>query len=147
MVNVSSVAALYPHPSLMAYGMSKVALERLTVDAASQLAADGIAVNCFRIDLAVASEGFVANTPGADHWEWEPPRWRPRASLDGRASPPLFGSAGVDVRPAPARGHHGDAGRPPGDHGAAGRAYRRPGGVTGSAFAEPYPDEPTGCRP
>ncbi len=71
-VNVSSVAALYPHPSLMAYGMSKVALERLTVDAASQLAADSIAVNCFRIDLAVASEGFVANTPGADHSDWEP---------------------------------------------------------------------------
>jgi NAD(P)-dependent dehydrogenase (short-subunit alcohol dehydrogenase family) len=71
-VNVSSVAALYPHPSLMAYGMSKVALERLTVDAASQLAADGIAVNCFRIDLPVASEGFVANTPGADHTDWEP---------------------------------------------------------------------------
>ena len=71
-VNVSSVAALYPHPGLMAYGMSKVALERLTVDAASQLAADGIAVNCFRIDLAVASEGFVANTPGADHSDWEP---------------------------------------------------------------------------
>jgi len=71
-VNVSSVAALYPHPSLMAYGMSKIALERMTVDAASQLAADGIAVNCFRIDLAVASEGFVANTPGADHSGWEP---------------------------------------------------------------------------
>ena len=71
-VNVSSVAALYPHPSLMAYGMSKVALERMTVDAASQLADDSIAVNCFRIDLAVASEGFVANTPGADHSDWEP---------------------------------------------------------------------------
>jgi citronellol/citronellal dehydrogenase len=71
-VNVSSVAALYPHPSLMAYGMSKVALERMTVDAASQLAHDQIAVNCFRIDVAVASEGFVANTPGADHSGWEP---------------------------------------------------------------------------
>ena len=71
-VNVSSVAALYPHPSLMAYGMSKIALERMTVDVASQLADDGIAVNCFRIDLAVASEGFVANTPGADHSNWEP---------------------------------------------------------------------------
>jgi citronellol/citronellal dehydrogenase len=71
-VNVSSVAALYPHPSLMAYGMSKIALERMTVDAASQLAGAGIAVNCFRIDLAVASEGFVANTPGADHSNWEP---------------------------------------------------------------------------
>jgi NAD(P)-dependent dehydrogenase (short-subunit alcohol dehydrogenase family) len=71
-VNVSSVAALYPHPSLMAYGMSKIALERMTVDVASQLAPDGIAVNCFRIDLPVASEGFVANTPGADHSNWEP---------------------------------------------------------------------------
>jgi NAD(P)-dependent dehydrogenase (short-subunit alcohol dehydrogenase family) len=71
-VNVSSVAALYPHPSILAYGISKIGLERLTVDAASQLAASNIAVNCFRIDIAVASEGFVANTPGADHSNWEP---------------------------------------------------------------------------
>ncbi len=71
-VNVSSVAALHPYPSLMAYGMSKIALERLTVDAAAQLAGSGIAVNCFRIDVPVASEGFVANTPGADHSNWEP---------------------------------------------------------------------------
>ena len=71
-VNVSSVAALHPYPSLMAYGMSKIALERLTVDAAAQLASSGISVNCFRIDVPVASEGFVANTPGADHSNWEP---------------------------------------------------------------------------
>jgi NAD(P)-dependent dehydrogenase (short-subunit alcohol dehydrogenase family) len=71
-VNVSSVAALFPHASLMAYGISKIGLERLTVDAAVQLAKDGIAVNCFRIDLPVASEGFVANTPGIDHSAWEP---------------------------------------------------------------------------
>jgi len=71
-INVSSVAALYPHSSLMAYGMSKIGLERLTVDAAAQLAPSGIAVNCFRIDIPVASEGFVANTPGVDHSNWEP---------------------------------------------------------------------------
>ena len=71
-LNVSSVAALYPHPGLMSYGMSKVALERLTVDAAMQLQPDGIAVNCFRIDVPVASEGFVANTPGVDRSTWEP---------------------------------------------------------------------------
>jgi citronellol/citronellal dehydrogenase len=71
-INVSSVAALYPHAGLMAYGISKVGLERLTVDAALQLAPSKIAVNCFRIDIAVASEGFVANTPGADHSDWEP---------------------------------------------------------------------------
>jgi citronellol/citronellal dehydrogenase len=71
-INVSSEAALYPHPSLLAYGISKIGLERLTVDAARQLAASHISVNCFRIDIAVASEGFVANTPGADHSAWEP---------------------------------------------------------------------------
>jgi citronellol/citronellal dehydrogenase len=71
-LNVSSVAALLPVPGLMSYGVSKVALERMTVDLARQLQGDAIAVNCFRIDLAVASEGFVANTPGVDRSTWEP---------------------------------------------------------------------------
>lgn len=71
-LNVSSVAALLPIPGLMSYGVSKIALERLTVDLARQLQGDAIAVNCFRIDLPVASEGFVANTPGADRSSWEP---------------------------------------------------------------------------
>jgi citronellol/citronellal dehydrogenase len=71
-LNVSSVAALVPFPGLMSYGISKVGLERLTVDLARQLQGIGIAVNCFRIDLPVASEGFVANTPGVDRSTWEP---------------------------------------------------------------------------
>jgi NAD(P)-dependent dehydrogenase (short-subunit alcohol dehydrogenase family) len=71
-VNVSSLAALLSVPGMAAYGMSKVALEHLTVDAARELRDDGITVNCFRIDVAVASEGFVANAPDADHTTWEP---------------------------------------------------------------------------
>ena len=71
-INVSSVAALYPHDALMSYGISKIALERFTVDVARQLAPFEIAVNCFRIDVPVASEGFVANTPGQDRSTWEP---------------------------------------------------------------------------
>lgn len=71
-LNVSSVAALVPYPGLMSYGVSKIALERLTVDLARQLQRDDIAVNCFRIDLPVASEGFIANTPGMDRTTWEP---------------------------------------------------------------------------
>jgi NAD(P)-dependent dehydrogenase (short-subunit alcohol dehydrogenase family) len=71
-VNVSSAAALYPHAGLMAYGIAKIGLERLTLDAAKQLQRDRIAVNCFRIDVPVASEGFVANTPGLDRSDWEP---------------------------------------------------------------------------
>lgn len=71
-LNVSSVAALYPYRGMLSYGMSKAALERLTVGSAQELASDSIAVNCFRIDVPVASEGFVANTPGLDRRDWEP---------------------------------------------------------------------------
>ena len=71
-LNVSSLAALNYFPSLMAYGMAKAAMEHMTISAAHQLAADGIAVNTFRIDVPVASEGFVANMPGADISDWEP---------------------------------------------------------------------------
>jgi NAD(P)-dependent dehydrogenase (short-subunit alcohol dehydrogenase family) len=71
-VNVSSAAALIPVEGLMAYGMSKLALEHLTLDAARELHAQGTNVNCFRIDVPVASEGFLANAPGADHDTWEP---------------------------------------------------------------------------
>jgi NAD(P)-dependent dehydrogenase (short-subunit alcohol dehydrogenase family) len=71
-VNVSSLAALLPIPQMLSYGTSKIALEHLTLDAARALHPKNIAVNCFRIDIGVASEGFVANTPGADHSNWEP---------------------------------------------------------------------------
>jgi len=71
-INVSSAAGLHPFPGLMAYGMSKAAMERMTVDAARQLGPYGIAVNTFRIDVPVASEGFVANLPDIDHDDWEP---------------------------------------------------------------------------
>ena len=71
-VNVSSVAGLNYIPGLMAYGMAKAALEHLTVSAAHQLAPFGIAVNTFRIDIPVASEGFVFNMPDADTSDWEP---------------------------------------------------------------------------
>jgi citronellol/citronellal dehydrogenase len=71
-VNVSSLAALNYFPGLMAYGMSKIALEHMTVSLAAQLAPHGIAVNTFRIDVPVASEGFVFNSPGVDTSDWEP---------------------------------------------------------------------------
>jgi NAD(P)-dependent dehydrogenase (short-subunit alcohol dehydrogenase family) len=70
-VNVSSAAALLAVPGLAVYGMSKLALEHLTLDAAKALA-PRVAVNAFRIDVNVASEGYVDNTPGADHDSWEP---------------------------------------------------------------------------
>ena len=73
-VNVSSAAALVPYPGLMAYGVSKAGLERLTLDVARQLRSHSITVNCFRVDVPVASEGFLAHAPDLDHSDWEPPQ-------------------------------------------------------------------------
>jgi citronellol/citronellal dehydrogenase len=70
-LNVSSLAAVLPQPKILAYGVAKAGLERLSVDAAQLLHGQGTVVNCLRIDMAVASEGFVANTPGMDRTGWE----------------------------------------------------------------------------
>lgn len=70
-ITVSSLAAVLPQPNTLAYGVAKAALERLSVDAAQILAPVGIAVNCLRIDVPVASEGFVANMPETDTTGWE----------------------------------------------------------------------------
>jgi citronellol/citronellal dehydrogenase len=72
-VNVSSAAALNAYPGQMAYGMAKAALERFTVSLAEQLRPHAIPVNTFRIDVPVASEGFLAAMPELDHSDWEPP--------------------------------------------------------------------------
>ena len=72
-VNVSSAAALNAYPGQMAYGMAKAALERFTASAADALRPHGVAVNTFRIDVPVASEGFLAAMPDFDHSDWEPP--------------------------------------------------------------------------
>jgi NAD(P)-dependent dehydrogenase (short-subunit alcohol dehydrogenase family) len=97
-VNVSSAAALMYIPGLMVYGMSKIALEHLTVSLAAQLAADRIAVNTFRIDLPVASEGFVANTPGFDHSDWEPTEVPAEGIVWMLRQPPSYTGHNVGMR-------------------------------------------------
>ena len=111
-VNVSSLAGLNYFPGLMSYGMSKIALEHLTVSAASQLAEHGISVNTFRIDIPVASEGFVANAPDAR------PLRLGAVRGGGRRHPLAAAPTGVLHRPqrrhgrAPQRArHHGHEGR------------------------------------
>jgi NAD(P)-dependent dehydrogenase (short-subunit alcohol dehydrogenase family) len=78
-VNVSSAAALVPVTQMSVYGASKIALEHVTLDAARELSVDNITVNCFRIDVAVATEGFMANVPHGDHDRWE----RPEIAAEG----------------------------------------------------------------
>jgi citronellol/citronellal dehydrogenase len=141
-INVSSVAGLYPHPGLMSYGMSKIALERLTVDVARQLQPWKIAVNCFRIDIPVASEGFVANTPGQDRSDWEPSEVAAEGIVWMLRQPPSYSGwresmyalrqrEGIMASRA-ARPH---AGAPPPEEFFNGLAP-----VGESTFREPYPD-------
>ena len=91
-LNVSSLAGLNYFPGQMAYGMSKAALEHMTVCLAAQLRVDRIAVNTFRIDVPVASEGFVYNSPGVDTSDWEPCEGRGRGHPLG--APPAAGVHG-----------------------------------------------------
>lgn len=59
-VNISSAAAMYSVRDFELYGVSKAALEHLSVATGHHLRARQIAVNCLRIDLQVASEGALA---------------------------------------------------------------------------------------
>lgn len=104
-VNVSSAAALNYFPGLMAYGMAKAALEHLTVSLAAQLRPHGIPVNTFRIDVPVASEGFLAAMPDVDHDDWEPPAVAAEGILWMLQQPP--GWTGHNVGMAALRAEHG----------------------------------------
>ena len=104
-VNVSSVAGLNYFPGLMAYGMAKAALEHLTVSAAHQLRPFDITVNTFRIDVPVASEGFVFNMPDADRSDWEPSEVAAEGIVWMLQQPPSY--TGRNVGMAALRAEHG----------------------------------------
>ena len=113
-INISSAAASRSIPGLMVYGMSKIALEHLTVLAADQLQPFGIAVNCLRIDIATGSEGLLSRNPNANADEYEPTSVAAEGVVWMLRQPPSYTRhlASID-RVAGARGHHGIAcGRP-----------------------------------
>ncbi|HYR96486.1 MAG TPA: SDR family NAD(P)-dependent oxidoreductase [Candidatus Binatus sp.] len=89
-LNVSSAAAVMAIPGLLAYGVSKAALERLTTGVAEDVRTSRIAVNCLRIDVPIASEGFVYNAPELDQSDWEPTEVGAEAALWMLAQPPEF---------------------------------------------------------
>ena len=89
-LNVSSAASLMAVPGLLVYGVSKAGLERLTTGVAENVRSHGIAVNCLRIDVPIASEGFVHNAPELDKSDWEPTEVGAEGALWMLAQPPEF---------------------------------------------------------
>jgi len=80
-------------------------MERMTIDVAEQLRPFGIAVNTFRIDVPVASEGFVANLPDVDHDDWEPTEVPADGILWMLRQPPTY--TGNNVGMVELRDRHG----------------------------------------
>ncbi len=104
-LNVSSAAALNYYPGQMAYGMAKAALEHFTLSLSAQLSPHGVAVNTFRIDVPVASEGFLAAMPDLDHSDWEPPEVAAEGILWMLTQPASY--TGQNVGMARLRSDHG----------------------------------------
>ncbi len=72
-LNVSSQAALQQFTGGLTYGMTKAALERFTLGLASELKGQPVSVNCLRVDVPIASEGFILNfaDKNLDRSRWE----------------------------------------------------------------------------
>ena len=75
-INVSSGAVTDPKLAaqlgIIPYAVSKAAVEALTTALAHELEPRGIAVNCLRIESAIATEGAKLADPGVES-EWEQP--------------------------------------------------------------------------
>ncbi|MBI2913256.1 MAG: SDR family NAD(P)-dependent oxidoreductase [Chloroflexi bacterium] len=72
-VNVSSALAETLMPGMLSYSVSKIALEKLTQGMAQELREYNIAVNALRIELNIASEGWMFRNPNIDYSDWEKP--------------------------------------------------------------------------
>jgi NAD(P)-dependent dehydrogenase (short-subunit alcohol dehydrogenase family) len=71
-INMSSIAAVYPEFGRASYTASKLGLEGLTQALGHDLAGR-VAVNCLRIDVPVWSEGFDETLAGGSKPEYEDP--------------------------------------------------------------------------
>lgn len=80
-INISSILAEEVIPPMVSYSVSKVALEKLTQYAGVELRQYGIPVNCLRIEMSIATEGWMYRNPGMDFSDWEKPDAASEATL------------------------------------------------------------------
>jgi citronellol/citronellal dehydrogenase len=72
-INISSILAELVMPPMISYSVSKVALEKFTQYTGEELKAHNIAVNALRIELNIATEGWMYRNPGMDFSDWDKP--------------------------------------------------------------------------
>jgi citronellol/citronellal dehydrogenase len=89
-INLSSYMAVHPLPGHLAYGVSKMAIERFTEGLGWELMGTGVAVNCLRIELNIATEGWTFLNRDVDFSTWERPEEAAEAILWLASQPPSF---------------------------------------------------------
>jgi len=80
-INISSILAEEVISPMVSYSVSKIALEKLTQYAGLELKPHKIPVNCLRIEMSIATEGWMYRNPGMDFSDWEKPDAASEATL------------------------------------------------------------------
>ncbi len=80
-INISSILAEEVISPMVSYSVSKAALEKLTQYAGVELKQHNIPVNCLRIEMSIATEGWMYRNPGMDFSDWEKPDAASEATL------------------------------------------------------------------
>jgi citronellol/citronellal dehydrogenase len=104
-INISSILAEEVISPMVSYSVSKAALEKLTQYAGVELKQHNIPVNCLRIEMSIATEGWMYRNPGMDFSDWEKPDAASDATLWIATQPPEW--TGNIVTIAHARGAMG----------------------------------------
>jgi len=87
-INISSFLSQMVMPPMVSYSVSKIALEKLTEYMGVELAPYDIAVNALRIELNIASEGWMYRNPGTDFSTWDKPEAASEVTLWMATQPP-----------------------------------------------------------
>jgi NAD(P)-dependent dehydrogenase (short-subunit alcohol dehydrogenase family) len=89
-INVSSILAAEVISPMVSYSVSKIALEKLTQYAGLELKPHNVAVNCLRIELSIATEGWMFRNPGMDFSDWAKPPEASETALWMAVQPPTW---------------------------------------------------------
>ena len=89
-INISSMLAEAVMSPMVSYSVSKIALEKLTQYAGMELKPHNVAVNCLRIELSIASEGWMFRNPGMDFSDWAKPPEASETALWMALQPPSW---------------------------------------------------------
>ena len=99
-INVSSILAELVMSPMVSYSVSKIALEKMTAYAGIELKQHNIAVNALRIEMSIATEGWMHRNPGGDFSDWEKPDAASEAALWMLAQPAEWSGQVVTIADA-----------------------------------------------